>query len=29
VQGSREQKLDAYRHVRDMLTKRITERLKR
>ncbi|WP_406856478.1 low molecular weight phosphatase family protein [Alsobacter sp. KACC 23698] len=29
VQGSREQKLDAYRHVRDMLAKRITERLKR
>ncbi|GGH11316.1 ArsC family transcriptional regulator [Alsobacter metallidurans] len=28
VQGSREQKLDAYRDVRDLLAKRITERLK-
>jgi protein-tyrosine-phosphatase len=28
VQGSREQKLDAYRDVRDLLAKRITARLK-
>ncbi|PSC06810.1 low molecular weight phosphatase family protein [Alsobacter soli] len=28
VQGSREQKLDAYRDVRDLLTKRIKERLR-